>query len=318
MQHTLQVSASLVSLRTCTESVPQRSSRFTRLNSRKLFSSVVASWQLRCSTHCMYVVPASASASCRQAAASLLHQMEPHGGDFGAAHIAGVCVRHLRVVPSSSRKVLSSGGASWRLRCSTQSVQVLGRGSKHSHAECKRQRRARTLRPPPPCTVQHPQACSISESVMAAPLQTIGSRPVEQPQACSISRSVHGGCIAKANTRAGAWLESRKQRRARTLSLLSPRTVEQPQACSISRSVHGGCNAKANTAAGGWLECRRQRRAHTLSPPPPRTVEQSQACSISWRSMAASVAEGNHLHMRGHGQALSTTREPAAEDEHAP
>ena len=65
-----------------------------------------------------------------------------------------------------------SVGASWRLRCSTQSVQVLVCGSKHSHAECKRQRRARTLRPPPPCTVQHPQACSISESVMAAPLQT--------------------------------------------------------------------------------------------------------------------------------------------------
>ena len=112
LQHTLQVSASLVSLRTCTESVPQRSSRFTRLNSRKLFSSVVASWQLRCSTHCMYVVPASASASCRQAAASLLHQMEPHGGDFGAAHITDGCVHHLRVVPSSSRKLVPSGGAS--------------------------------------------------------------------------------------------------------------------------------------------------------------------------------------------------------------
>ena len=81
------------------------------------------------------------------------------------------CVR-LHLAPCSTRKLAPSVRASWQLRCRPQSVQVRGRGSKHSHAECKRQRRARTLRPPPLCTVQHPQACSISESFMAAPLQT--------------------------------------------------------------------------------------------------------------------------------------------------
>ena len=122
----------------------------------------------------------------------MLHQSELHRGSVaahnhcmylvGAAstlHLSARRQRRARTLSPCSprtvehrRKLAPSVGASWRLRCGPQSVQVLGRGSKHSHAECKRQRRARTLRPPPPCTVQHPQACSISESVMAAPLQT--------------------------------------------------------------------------------------------------------------------------------------------------
>ena len=156
---------------------------------------------------------------CAREAAATLHS-SAKGRDEHAPWV------RLHLAPwSSRRKLAPSVGASSRLRCRPQSVQVLGRGgkhsptavpepetsthresltrprtvehpqacsisrsfmaaplqdtvqvrgrgSKHSHAECKRQRRARTLRPPPPCTVQHPQACSISESVMAAPLQT--------------------------------------------------------------------------------------------------------------------------------------------------
>ena len=45
---------------------------------------------------------------------------------------------------------------------------VLGRGGKHSAPECQRQRRARTLSRPSPCTVEQPQACSISRSSIAA------------------------------------------------------------------------------------------------------------------------------------------------------
>ena len=43
--------------------------------------------------------------------------------------------------------------------------------NKHSPPECQRQRRASTLSPPPPRTVEQLQACSISrKSLMAAPL----------------------------------------------------------------------------------------------------------------------------------------------------
>ena len=122
--------------------------------------------------------------------------------------------------------------------------------------ECQRQRRARTLSPLPP-------------------------RTVEQPQACSISRS---GSLVNPSQRqrpAGAWLECQRQRRARTLSPLPPCTVEQPQACSISRRGSMAAPSQQQRPAGAWLECQRQRRARTLSPHPPRTVEQPQACSIS-------------------------------------
>ena len=53
-------------------------------------------------------------------------------------------------------------------------MQVRGPGGKHSPIECKQQqtwqRRAHTCSPPPPRTVDKPQACSISRSVIAAPL----------------------------------------------------------------------------------------------------------------------------------------------------
>ena len=51
-------------------------------------------------------------------------------------------------------------------------LQVAGRGGKHFLFKCLRQRRARTLSPSPPRTVDKPQGRSISSSLMAAPLQT--------------------------------------------------------------------------------------------------------------------------------------------------
>ena len=96
------------------------------------------------------------------------------------------------------------------------------------------ERRARTLSPPPP-------------------------RTMEQPQACSISREHHGGSVAPRQTpvlqvlgrRGGKHSPTRvPERRARTLSQPPSCTVEQPQACSTSRELHGGSVAKANTPTG--------------------------------------------------------------------
>ena len=44
-------------------------------------------------------------------------------------------------------------------------------GDKHSPPKYQREKRARTLSPPPPRTVEQPQACTISRIFMAAPLQ---------------------------------------------------------------------------------------------------------------------------------------------------
>ena len=87
-------------------------------------------------------------------------------------------------------------------------------------SECQRQRRARTLSLPPPRTVEQPQPCSISRSLVAAPPNN-GKHFLHQVAGRSGKHSP---------------LKCQRHRRARTLSLPSPRTVEQPQPCSISRS----------------------------------------------------------------------------------
>ena len=152
----------------------------------------------------------------------MLNHSELHGGSvaahnqcrclLGAASTLHLSARRQRRARTLSpcpprtvehrRKLAPSVGASWRLRCRPQSVHVRGCGSKHSHAECKRQRRARTLRPPPPCTVQHPQACSISESVMAAPLQTTisaGAWSRQQALSCRVQTTATSTHLASAS-----------------------------------------------------------------------------------------------------------------------
>ena len=77
------------------------------------------------------------------------------------------------------------------------------RSGKHSPLACQRQRRARTLRPPPPRTVEQPQACSISRRtfMMAAPLQRqtpAGSLIVEAASTLRQSargRDEHAPCV---------------------------------------------------------------------------------------------------------------------------
>ena len=100
-------------------------------------------------------------------------------------------------------------------------------GDKRSPHECHRQKRASTLSQPPPRTVEQPQACSISRSLMAAfRLQSQSpASQVPQPQ------EAH---------------QCQRQRRARFWSPPPPRTVEQPQACSISRSLMAAFRCKAN------------------------------------------------------------------------
>ena len=84
----------------------------------------------------------SASTSHREAAASLLDQSElDAGGPLQRQTTIGLA-RASCVVPR--------------------------RGGKHSPLECERQRQACTLSPPPPRTVEQPQACSISRGSMVA------------------------------------------------------------------------------------------------------------------------------------------------------
>ena len=80
----------------------------------------------------------SASASHRGAAASLLDQLVLHGDSVANGKY----------------------------------LQVSGRGKKHFPLKCQRQRRARTVPPPTPRTVEQPHACSISRSFIAAPLHS--------------------------------------------------------------------------------------------------------------------------------------------------
>ena len=118
----------------------------------------------------------------RTAAASLLHQVgaswrlrgRPQSvqvrGRGGGKHSTPEChwQRRARTYSPPSHRTATAAasllhqvGGSWRLRCRPQSVQVRGRGGKHSHAECQMQTRARPLRPPPPRTTQQQlQACS--------------------------------------------------------------------------------------------------------------------------------------------------------------
>ena len=157
-------------------------------------------------------------------------------------------------------------------------------GGKHSPLDCYRQRQARTLSPPSPCTVQ-------------------------LPQACSISRSLHGGSVAllaKANKPAcaSAW------RRALSTGVPAAETSTHLESASTLQSAAAAswlhqselawrlrCKGKQTCVCrlpGGKhspLEC--QRRAHTLSPPSPRTEDQPQACSISRSLHGGSVARAN-------------------------
>ena len=94
------------------------------------------------------LVPASASASCRQAAASLLQKMKPHGDGSGAAHIAGVCAQ---------------GRGHQRAAACVFHQSARHCGSVAAHIAC-----AWCLRPPPHRAVKQPQACSIRWSLMAA------------------------------------------------------------------------------------------------------------------------------------------------------
>ena len=191
-------------------------------STRKLAPSVRASWRLRCRPQPVQVLGrggeqsasecqeaktsthlASASTSHRAAAvASLVAAASTLMPSANDSDELAPCVR-LHLAPYSTRKLAPSVRASWQLRCRPQSVQVLDCGSKYSHAECIRQRRASTLRPPPPCTVQHPQACSISESVMAAPLQTTtgaGASSRQQAICTRVPKAATSSHLASAST----------------------------------------------------------------------------------------------------------------------
>ena len=169
-------------------------------------------------------------------------------------------------------------------------VHLLGLGGKCSPRECQRQRRARTLSPPPPRIVEQPKACSSSPSFMAAVVAKAHNLQVQ----LSGPRGKHSPP------------ECQQQRQARILrSPPPPRTVEQPQACSISRSLMAAPVVMAHnlqvqvpsprSGKRSPPKCQRQRRARTLGPPPPCTVEQSQACPIRWSFVAAFVCKGKRL-----------------------
>ena len=158
-------------------------------------------------------------------------------------------------------------------------VQVRGRGGKHSPPECRRQSRARTFRFPEPFCASH---CRV-----AASLLNIGH--------------LHGGSVAEHS--AGAW--SRRQ-------ALYARVLEAATVTHLESKVQvRGCGGKHSQP-----ECRRQSRARTFSPAAPRTFEQRQACSTS---------VGASWRLRGKAKcrcvvAAASTLHPSAggRDEHEP
>ena len=113
--------------------------------------------------------------------AAPLHRQTPPEGAWcrlpGGKNSPPEC---LHLASRISRKLAPTDQSelAWRLRCKGKQTCVCKKcrlpGGKHSPPECRRQRRARTLSPPPPCKVQ-------------------------QPQVGSISRSLHGGSVAKAS-----------------------------------------------------------------------------------------------------------------------
>ena len=135
------------------------------------------------------------------------------------------------------------------------SLQVPGRGGKHSPPpECRRQRRAHTVSPPPPRTVQQPQACSISWSfIMAAP---------------STQHKIIVGAWSRRQALPTRVSEAETSTHLDSTS--SPRTVQQPQACSNSRSLMAAPSTQNTLQVPGrggkhsTLECRRKRRACTI------------------------------------------------------
>ena len=78
------------------------------------------------------------------------------------------------LAPWSSRTLARSVGASWRRHrtmANTCRCLVVTAGTLYS-LKRQRQRRARTVTPRPPRTVEQPHACSISRSFIAAPLHS--------------------------------------------------------------------------------------------------------------------------------------------------
>jgi len=111
----------------------------------------------RSSMHCLHPSThlQSASTSHRRAAARLLDQAKLHGGSIAdrthcrcLVAVAKVCALHLsvrcrvghapsvriRLAPSSSRTFARPVGASWRLHCRSNTLQVPGRGCGDKHS----------------------------------------------------------------------------------------------------------------------------------------------------------------------------------------
>ena len=170
-----------------------------------------------------HVHPDSASASHRGAAASLLlQQSELDGGSVGG-HIAGV----------------------WSVLASTAPLHVQA-------AETSK----RTLSPCPPRTVEQPQACSCSRSLMAAPLQN--------------------------TTIAGAW--SRWQAHS-SLRVAAAETSTRTLSRRASASHRGAAaHSPSRALVAETSKC-------TLSPCPHRIVKQPQACCYISRSLMAAPSQ---------------------------
>ena len=206
-------------------------------------------------------------------------------------------------VRGAAASLLDQSALHGGFRCRRQTpAHAWSRTTTLHHSSARGRRRARTLN----------EATSASHRGPAASL-------LDQP-------ALHGGFRCRRQPPARAWSRTTTLHHSSASGRRRAPSVEQPQACSVSRSFMTALCADMKSlqvlvvVAASTLHpsATGRERARTLNTAPPRTVEQPQACSISWRSMAASVAEGKHLHVPGHGQQLSTTRVPAAEDEHAP
>ena len=298
----------------------------------------------------------SASASYLGAAASLLGQSELHGGFAGAKANTCRCVdgtqtsppqcheqktsTHLEsAAPALHRRAAASllykstiHGSSTAQANSCRCL-VVATASTLLHHSARGRRRARNLSlPPPPCTMEPPQAHSISRSSMAASLswQTPANAWSWRRQALSTTgvpeaQDEHAPCVHLR-------LASRSSRKlARSVGAVRLRLIPWSSR-KLARSV--GAPWRLRGRKGKHLQVRQQDGTHS---PPPQCQRQKTSTHLEsaaptlHRRAAASLLDQSGVCMTAplqwqtpagawswRRQAISSTRVPEADDEHAP
>ena len=165
-----------------------------------------------------------------------------------------------------------------------------------SPPECQRQRRARTLTPPPQQTVGQPQAQASQSELHDGFRCKRGNPPACR---CLVPGDKHfPHRSANSRDEQSKYLDSPSASHRTAAAIVLDSISRSFMAASVAKETHHlWCKwCRGISGKHSPPECQRQRRARTLTPPPPRTVRQPQACTISRGFMAASIAkEAHHL-----------------------